>query len=125
MPHADTMPMLQWFNLVRCFCFGLSGAYDTLGSQAYGSGNKVITTASYCISLYSLLAMVLGGLSCVGVVVQVLVLSWAITASFAMLLVNVPISVGMWYAGDAARFIFQQVPATCLCVSTRKSHGFW
>ena len=33
--------MLQWFNLVRSFCFGLSGAYDTFGSQAFGAGNKV------------------------------------------------------------------------------------
>ena len=33
--------LLQWFNLVRSFCFGLSGAYDTFGSQAFGAGNKV------------------------------------------------------------------------------------
>ena len=36
-------------------------------------------------------------------------LSWAITAIFALLLVNIPVSVGMWYAGDAARVFFQQV----------------
>ena len=40
---------------------------------------------------------------------QVMVLSWAITAIFALLLVNIPVSVGMWYAGDAARVFFQQV----------------
>ncbi len=38
-----------------------------------------------------------------------MVLSWAITAIFALLLVNIPVSVGMWYAGDAARVFFQQV----------------
>ncbi len=36
-----------------------------------------------------------------------MVLSWAITAIFALLLVNVPVSVGM--CGDAARVFFQQV----------------
>ncbi len=30
-------------------------------------------------------------------------------AIFALLLVNIPVSVGMWYAGDAARVFFQQV----------------
>ena len=55
---------------------------------------------------------------------QVLVLSWAITASFAMLLVNIPISVGMWHAGDAARVIFQQVSSTsCLSASRPWLHG--
>ena len=33
--------MMQWFNLIRSFCFGLAGALDTLGSQAFGAGNKV------------------------------------------------------------------------------------
>ena len=36
-------------------------------------------------------------------------MSWAITAIFSLLLVNIPVSVGMWYAGDAARVLFQQV----------------
>ena len=58
--------------------------------------------------------MVLDGLGNLTTVIQVLVMSWAITASFAMLLVNIPISVGMWYAGDAARVIFQQVPTSCV-----------
>lgn len=123
MPHTDATFLVQWFNLVRGFCFGLSGAYDTLGSQAYGSGNKVITTPSSCSSLHCPLAMVLDGLSNVTVMMQVLVMSWAITASFAMLLMNVPISVGMWYAGDAARVIFQQVPSTS-CVSAQESYKF-
>lgn len=120
MPHADTTPLMQWFNLVRCFCFGLSGAYDTLGSQAFGSGNKVSATASLCISMCSFHAMVLAEVSKVSVMIQVLVLSWAITASFAMILVNVPISIGMWYAGDAARVIFQQVPSTSGVCQPRK-----
>ena len=59
MLHTDAILLVQWFNLVRCFCFGLSGAYDTLGSQAYGSGNKVITTASILISKYNSVAVVL------------------------------------------------------------------
>ncbi|DBA75631.1 TPA: hypothetical protein ACH3X2_009067 [Trebouxia sp. C0005] len=77
-----------WFNLVRSFCFGLSGAYDTFGSQAFGAGNKVM------------------------------VLSWAITAIFALLLVNIPVSVGMWYAGDAARVFFQQDANVCQKTAT-------
>ena len=40
---------------------------------------------------------------------QVLVMSWSITATFSLFLVYVPVSVGMWYAGDAARVFFQQV----------------
>lgn len=57
---------------------------------------------------------------------QVLVLSWAITASFAMLMVNIPISVGMWHAGDAARVIFQQVSSTsCLSASKPWLPGDW
>ena len=43
---------------------------------------------------------------------QVMVLSWAITAIFSLLLVNIPVSVAMWYAGDAARVFFQQVGGT-------------
>ena len=39
--HSLNNILLQWFNLVRSFCFGLSGAYDTFGSQAFGAGNKV------------------------------------------------------------------------------------
>ena len=39
--HSLNNFLLQWFNLVRSFCFGLSGAYDTFGSQAFGAGNKV------------------------------------------------------------------------------------
>ncbi len=39
--HSLNNCLLQWFNLVRSFCFGLSGAYDTFGSQAFGAGNKV------------------------------------------------------------------------------------
>ncbi|DBA90828.1 TPA: hypothetical protein ACH3X1_004030 [Trebouxia sp. C0004] len=77
-----------WFNLVRSFCFGLGGAYDTFGSQAFGAGNKVM------------------------------VLSWAITAIFALLLVNIPVSVGMWYAGDAARVFFQQDANVCQKTAT-------
>lgn len=46
---SDNGLLVQWFNLVRCFCFGLSGAYDTLGSQAYGSGNKVTLCAHVII----------------------------------------------------------------------------
>ena len=56
-----------------------------------------------------------------GDMIQVLVLSWAITASFAMILVNVPISVGMWYAGDAAKVIFQQVPSTSCVYQPKKA----
>jgi len=50
---------------------------------------------------------------------QVLVMSWAITAIFSLLLVNVPVSVGMWYAGDAARVFFQQV---CTATQVGPSH---
>lgn len=52
--HSDDGLLMQWFNLVRCFCFGLSGAYDTLGSQAFGSGNKVIA-----VCMWDLVARVL------------------------------------------------------------------
>lgn len=38
-----------------------------------------------------------------------MVMSWGITATGAMLLVNIPISVGLWYGGDAARMFFRQV----------------
>ena len=40
---------LQWFNLVRSFCFGLSGAYDTFGSQAFGAGNQVGSESLQCL----------------------------------------------------------------------------
>ncbi len=39
--HSLDHILLQWFNLVRSFCFGLGGAYDTFGSQAFGASNKV------------------------------------------------------------------------------------
>lgn len=41
-----------------------------------------------------------------------MVMSWGTTATAAMLLVNIPISVGLWYAGTAARIFFRQV---CFC----------
>lgn len=53
-----------------------------------------------------------------------MVLSWAITAIFALLLVNIPVSVGMWYAGDAARVFFQQVGSreSIILMHTPTSH---
>eukprot|EP00891_Asterochloris_glomerata_P006992 jgi/Astpho2/6992/Aster-x1413 len=65
-------------QLNRSFMFGLAGAYDTLGSQAYGGGN------------------------------QVMVLTWAITATAVLSVIAIPISVSMWYAGAAARTLFNQ-----------------
>ena len=50
--------LLQWFNLVRCFCFGLSGAYDTLGSQAFGSGNKVSGAVPHAARCYLVIHLV-------------------------------------------------------------------
>ena len=53
---------------------------------------------------------------------QAMVMSWAVTATAAMLLVNIPISVGMWYGGEAARIFFRQVhlPHSFACTALRK-----
>lgn len=91
----------------------MSGAYDTLGSQAFGSGNKV-SNANLRAEKLNIVFHLDSSFISAGYPaehLQVLVMSWAITASFAMLLVNVPVSIGMWHAGDAARVLFQQVPS--------------
>ena len=40
---------------------------------------------------------------------QVMVLTWAITATAVLSVIAIPISVSMWYAGAAARTLFNQV----------------
>ena len=140
--------------------FGLAGAYDTLGSQAYGGGNQVThlhlllsstafvqeacvlmtlslsEAAVTCQRHYSrkqstsspapVQAQRLCSMSgpqsaewppcrpgspprgCMPTL-QVMVLTWAITATAVLSVIAIPISVSMWYAGAAARTLFNQV----------------
>ncbi|KAK9829555.1 hypothetical protein WJX72_006470 [[Myrmecia] bisecta] len=77
-----------WFNLFWNFLLGVTTAFDTLGSQAYGAKDRAA------------------------------VLSWAITALLAMTLVCIPVAAGMWWAEWFALVFFQQPPEIAQLMGT-------
>ncbi|KAK9834476.1 hypothetical protein WJX74_002488 [Apatococcus lobatus] len=69
-----------YFNFMAAFMAGMSSAFDTLASQAYGAGDTSLVKV------------------------------WGVTAAAVLTFITVPCSAGLWYGENAASFIFGQGP---------------
>lgn len=77
-----------YFNFMAAFMAGMSSAFDTLASQAYGAGDLTMVKV------------------------------WGVTAAAVLTFVTVPCSVGLWYGESAASFIFGQGPEVASMVGS-------
>ena len=77
-----------FFNFMAAFMAGMSSAFDTLASQAYGAGDSQLVKV------------------------------WAVTAASVLTIITVPCSVGLWYGENAAAFIFGQGPQVAAMVGS-------
>ena len=77
-----------YFNFMAAFMAGMSSAFDTLASQAYGAGDTALVKV------------------------------WAVTAAAVLTFITVVFSVGLWYGEHVAVVVFGQGPEVAPVVGT-------